>query len=199
MARRPGVEALFRLDAALGAVLAGGREPMISRIKLAWWREGLEKLDREPARSEPVLEALSRHVVPAGISGGEMAEMEEGWAVLLSDAPLTQDELDTYASRRGGRLFACAARLLGGSGDCSGEAWALVDLARRSGNETDREAALAAARLRPVPRRVPGNLRPLGMLGALARRDAEPGRPLWETPGAPRRMARMLRHRFTGL
>src|SRR3546814_17220372 len=48
---RPAVEALWRLDAALGAVLAGGREPLIGQIKLVWWRAALEKLDRE-RRSE---------------------------------------------------------------------------------------------------------------------------------------------------
>jgi hypothetical protein len=37
------------------------------------------------------------------------------------------------------------------------------------------------------------------MLAALARRDAEPGRPQWEPQGAPKRMLRMLLHRLTGL
>ena len=38
--RRAAVEALWRLDAALGAALGGGSEPRIARITLAWWREG---------------------------------------------------------------------------------------------------------------------------------------------------------------
>ncbi len=46
---RPALEALWRLDATLGAVLSTGREPLISQIKLAWWRDSLEKLDRERA------------------------------------------------------------------------------------------------------------------------------------------------------
>jgi phytoene synthase len=196
--RRPAIEALFGLDAALGAVLAGGREPMISRIKLAWWREALERLDRETAPPEPVLQAIAEHVLPAGIPGSELAEMEEGWAALLSDEPLTPEVLATYASKRGGLLFACAARLLGGEGETGGEAWALVDLARRTGNAEDREAALAAARALPVPARLPPRLRPLGMLSVLARRDAQPGRPHWEPQGAPKRMVRMLVHRLSG-
>jgi phytoene synthase len=198
-ARRPALKALFRLDTALGAVLAGGRDPMLSRIKLAWWREALEKLDREKAPAEPVLEALAAHVLPAGVTGGELAEMEEAWAVLLSDHLLTAEDLDLYAAKRGGLLFAYAARLLGGEGEADGEAWALVDLARHSGNAEDRDAALAAARARPVPPRLPASLRPLGMLAALARRDAEPSRPHWEPQGSPKRMLRMLRHRLTGL
>jgi phytoene synthase len=172
---------------------------MISRIKLAWWREALERLDRDKAPAEPVLQALAEHVLPAGVSGLQLAEMEEGWAALVSDEPLTPEELAAYAAKRGRLLFACAACLLGRQGRAGGEAWALVDLARRSGNAEDRDAALAAARALPVPPRLPSGLRPLGMLDALARRDAEPGRPHWEPQGSPGRMLRMLIHRLTGL
>jgi phytoene synthase len=197
--RRPGLQALFALDSALGAVVAGGREPMIARIKLAWWREALERVDREAPPPEPVLQAIAEYVLPAGVAGAELAGMEEGWAVLLSDAPLTAEDLAIHARQRGALLFACAARLLDSRGDTGGEAWALVDLARHCANAEDRDAALAAARTLPVPSRVPPRLRPLGMLGALARRDAGPGRPHWEPQGSPRRMLRLLLHRLTGL
>src|SRR3546814_11745882 len=63
---RPAVEALWRLDAALGAVLAGGREPLIGQIKLVWWRDALEKLDRERATAEPALRAVAEHLAPTG-------------------------------------------------------------------------------------------------------------------------------------
>ncbi|MEA3062063.1 MAG: hypothetical protein QOJ94_1844 [Sphingomonadales bacterium] len=197
--RRPALRALFALDSALGAVLAGGREPMITRIKLAWWRESLERLDRETPPAEPVLQALAEHLLPAGVSGAELAEMEEGWAALLSDAPLSPEDLAIYARQRGARLFACAARLLDSQPEAGGEAWALVDLARHCGNAEDRDSALAAARALPSPPLVPSRLRPLGMLSALARRDAEPGRTHWEPRGSPGRMLRLLRHRLTGL
>ena len=82
---RASVGALWRLDSALGAALAGGREPMIARIKLAWWREALERLDREPAPAEPVLQEAAAALLPA-ISGAELARMEEGFDDL--DAPV---------------------------------------------------------------------------------------------------------------
>jgi phytoene synthase len=193
--RRASVGALWRLDSALGAALAGGREPMISRIKLAWWREALERLDREPPPPEPVLQALAEHVLPAGISGSELAAMEEGWAILVSPETLETDELDAYARARGFRLFGLTARLLGvpdSAPEEAGEAWALVDLARHCGT------AVAAARRRNLRRRWPPRLRPLGMLAILAERDLDPARPPWEARGAPRRMWRMLRHRISG-
>ncbi|HMJ93449.1 MAG TPA: squalene/phytoene synthase family protein [Allosphingosinicella sp.] len=201
-ARREAVGALWRLDAALGAVLSAGREPMISRIKLAWWRDSLEKLDRERAPAEPVLQAVAQHVLPAGVSGAELAPMEEGWAVLLSDEPLTSSDLDTYARQRGALLFRLGARLLGAEVNAevekAGETWALADLARHSGNEEDSGAALKAALERAVPRRWPPQLRPLGMLAVLARRDAESGLGGWQAQGSPGRMVRMLGHRLSG-
>jgi 15-cis-phytoene synthase len=198
---RGAVEALWRLDAALGSVLAGGREPMLSRIKLVWWRDALEALDRAPAPGEPVLQALARDVLPRGVAGAEMAAMEAAWSPLLDPDPLGPAELERYAAGRGGRLFRLSARLLGQDGapiEQAGRAWALADLARHS-NAADADAALAILRAIAPPPRLPGPLRPLGMLAALARRDAQPDRQRWEPQGSPRRMGRMLRHRLTGL
>jgi phytoene synthase len=199
---RPAVEALWCLDAALGAVLTSGREPLISQIKLAWWRDSLEALDTRPAPAEPALQAAAAHVLPLGVSGARLSAMPEGWTLLLTPDPLSRDELAAYAGRRGGTLFAATADLLGGGGgehiEAAGEAWALIDLARHSGSEADAEAALIAARGRPSPPRWPARLRPLGMLAVLAQRDAEPARTRWEEQGAPGRMLRMLAHRITG-
>ncbi|HEY0325432.1 MAG TPA: squalene/phytoene synthase family protein [Allosphingosinicella sp.] len=197
---RAAVNALWALDEALGRVLATGREPMISRIRLAWWREALERLDREPPPKEPILEGIASELLPRGITGAELAEMEPAWALLPGDQPITDDDLDSYARARGGLLFSFTARLLGGNGDVepAGEAWALVDLARHSTEATDVEAALAAARERRLPRHWPKPLRPLGMLSALAQRDLKRGPTRWEEPGSPPRAARMMRHRLTG-
>ncbi len=198
--RRVAVEALWRLDAALGAALAGGREPLISRIKLAWWREALEKLDREKAPAEPVLQAVAEHVGPI-VSGAALAELEQGWAVLVSEEPLSPSDLDRYAER-GRLLFRHSVALLGGGAtpeiEEAGKAWALVDLARHSG-EPDATSAMDEARRQGASDcRWPARLRPLGMLHALAIRDAERGLERIEPQGSPARMVRMLRHRFTG-
>ena len=77
-AARPAVEALWRLDASLGAILATGTQPLISQMRLAWWREALERLDRAPAPAEPLLQDLATHVL-AVVRGAELAAMEEGW------------------------------------------------------------------------------------------------------------------------
>jgi phytoene synthase len=201
-AQRGALRTLWELDAALGAVLAGGREPLISQIKLAWWRDSLVKLDREKPPAEPMLQAVAADILPAGVSGAELSEMEEGWTLLLGQEPLTADELGTYAAARGALLFRYSARILGAQiapGMIqAGEGWALVDLARHS-NPVDAEAALQAARERlDVQERWPSALRPLGMLARLARRDTLGIANQIEPHGTPARMWHMLRHRFTG-
>ena len=198
--RRAALETLWRLDVTLGSVLTTGTDPMISRIRLAWWRESLEKLDRERPPAEPMLEAVARDLLRAGVSGAELAELEEGWAALLTpDAP-TSEELDHYAKVRGRRLFGLSARLLGSvtlEMEAAGETWALVDLARHTSREDEARAALAAAAEKSVAPRWPKLLRPLGMVAVLAREDAARGLPL-APQGSPARILRMLRHRLTG-
>lgn len=198
--RRPAIEALWRLDAALGAVLATGSDPMISRIRLAWWREALEKLDAAPAPAEPVLQGVARHLLPAGLPGAELAAIDQGWALLADPAPLAVEALELYARLRGGLLFAWSARLLGQQAHEApgGEAWALIDLARRSSDPAEAAAAARAAASRSARSRWPRPLRPLGMLALLARADAEAGPP-FAPQGSPARMLRMLRHRLTGI
>jgi phytoene synthase len=197
---RAALEALWRLDVTLGAVLARGREPMVARIRLAWWREALERLDAGPPPPEPVLQALAAYVLPAGVGGAALAAMEEGWSVLLAEEPLNAEALRTYAEARGGLLFRHSARLLGGVVDVepAGARWALVDLARHSTRPAEAAAALeAASAIAPEPA-WPKHLRPLAMLSLLARRDVERGSAQFEPQGAPARMMRLLKYRLSG-
>jgi phytoene synthase len=202
--RRPALAALWRLDAALGAVLAGGREPMLSQIKLVWWRDSLAKLGEGRPPAEPVLEEVAAHILPRGIKGDQLARLEEAWSILLSHEPLSPEDLARYALGRGALLFQFSSSLLGFQLNervkRAGEGWALADLARHS-NEVDARAALAMAvgRVADVAaQRWPSPLRPLGMLAMLAVRDTERGLEKREQQGAPARMARMFRHRLTG-
>ena len=200
--RRQALRTIWELDAAWGAVLAGGREPLISQIKLAWWRDSLAKLDGEKPPAEPMLQAVAADILPLGVSGTELSEMEVGWTLLLAEEPLTAAELATYSATRGTLLFRYSARLLGAEltpGMArAGEGWALVDLARHS-NAVDAEAALQAARERLFgEERWPTPLRPLGMLARLARRDSLRAADQLEPHGTPARMWNMLRHRFSG-
>ena len=198
-AKRPAIEALWRLDLAFGSVLATASEPMLTRIRLAWWREALERLDREPPPAEPLLEALAAHVLPAGVSGAELAAMEDGWDAIVSPGALSREELERYGRGRGARLFRLSARLLGDDAfavDADGVRWALVDLARHSADAGEGEAAIAMARAQPDGGKWPVPLRPLGMLATLALSDINKSN--LGRLGSPYRMIRMVFHRATG-
>jgi 15-cis-phytoene synthase len=199
---RPALAALWRLDVTLATILATGRDPTVSRIRLAWWREALERLDRQPPPPEPpVLAAIAAALLPRGLDGAALMALEDGWTRLLTPGPLTADDLDGYARERGGALFALSARILGGAADGverAGQLWALADLARHSRDPAEAARALAAAAALPAPERWPPALRPLAMLAMLARRDVARGLGRLERPGAPPRMLRLLGYRLFG-
>jgi phytoene synthase len=201
--QRGPLELLWRLDASFAQLLGGSTQPLAAQLKLAWWREALTALDGAPAPAEPMLQEIKCGLLPAGLSGRELADLADGWEQLLAHESLSPADLLAYGSGRGGGLFGLSARLLGsepiaGLGE-AGVGWALVDLARHSSRTDEAQAALQAAALHlaGAPRRWPRALRPLGMLTMLAQRDAATSGDLPKM-GSPGRILRMFAHRLTG-
>ena len=170
---RAGWAAIFALDARLGGMVASTREPMMGQLRLAWWREALERLDIAPAPAEPVLRDLAHDVLPHGVAGADLAATIAGWEPLVVAATLDSDTVRKHACGRGERVFGAAARLLGGGGPhiaAAGQGWACADLAARTTDravaETARRCACEAAD-EAFSRRWPRRDRPLGMLAIL--------------------------------
>ena len=185
---RAAFDALFDIDEALASVVAGATEPALAAIKLAWWREQLEKLDTQPPPAEPRLRAAAAELPPRGIRGDELAGLEAGWATLLEEQPDVG-----LVEARGETLFGLAARLLEASDGglaAAGRLYALMDVTRR-GLQDFR----AAAASQPLGRSPPG-LRPLTGLASLARRDLNRTAP--EAEATPGRSWALIRHRLTG-
>lgn len=198
--RRAALTALFAVDERFGQVVASTAEPMIGLMRLAWWREALEKLDRDPAPAEPLLGSIAEHVLPHGVSGAQLAAIEHGWSALIDGEP-ADDAIARHGRERGGKLFSAAAALLGSDEPrlaAAGEVWALVDLSIRHSRQPVREAARAQARSRiaAMPSgRWPPSVRALAALYVLARRDAQQGE---RRQGSPGRLLRMLALRLFG-
>lgn len=169
---RPGLMALFALDLEMAQIVATTSEPMVGAIRLAWWREALESLDKSKVPAQPLLQALAAHVLPAGISGAELAGLEDRWIGLIGNDDVPPEYIDG-----GGHLFGWAARLFGdisGSGPALGRRWAGADS--------------------EVPTPVSAPLRPLLGLARLAEGDAaraRAGKPR-EPRGTLRRQWRMF-------
>jgi phytoene synthase len=191
---RPAFEALFQVDAAMGDVVARATQPTLGAVKLAWWRERLEEVDQGIVPAEPRLRVVAEQLLPRGVSGAELAALEDGWATLLEE----QVEPQRIANR-GALLFRLGGRLLGADDERLADAGALVALVSvgRRGlldlldPARDHERAL-------VRHRFVRRLRSLTALARLAVRDLRSGPP-FEPEGAPPRVAAMLRHRWSGI
>ncbi|WP_375403263.1 squalene/phytoene synthase family protein [uncultured Sphingomonas sp.] len=196
-AARPGLLALLALDDALGAVLRRAREPMLARMRYAWWFEALEGLDTAPPPAEPVLRAVAAAVLPCGVTGAALAGMIDGWEAIGDEGPIDDAMLTTFAEARGGTLFDAMARVCGAADAqtrTAGEGWALVDLATAMSDPAvaARARAMAAERLQTATEsRWSREGRALGALTLIARFELE-GR----SPAG--RVGRLLMHRLTG-
>ena len=191
-----GLEALFALDAVLGRILRTTTEPMVGQMRLAWWREALERLDVTPAPAEPVLQAVVRDALPLGAAGAALSRMADGWEVLLGD--IDDGALASHASDRGALLFGQAGAVIGaGSNDplgAAGRGWALADLAANVGDAkmADRARVMAKEAFQEMRRsQWSPRGRSLGALALAARLGLEGApRPWW--------VARLGWHRISG-
>ena len=186
---RSAFDALFAIDDAMADVVAQSTQPALGAIKLAWWRERLEELDEGRVPAEPRLQAAVAELLPRGISGAQLAQIEKGWAVLLEESP----DLDALADR-GAQLFSLGAKLLDAKGAMiaqAGRVYAHADAVRRG----LAEAPVDSRRVAGIADR---KLRPLTCLAALAGRDLRSARGMLEPEATPGRAWTLLRHRLTG-
>jgi 15-cis-phytoene synthase len=168
---------LWGVDLAMADVVASSSDAALGAIRLAWWREALQRLDQGAPPAEPHLQAAADHLIPRGVTGAELAKLEDCWLALLEPFPWTI--LTTELVRVRGRiLFGLGATLLGGKADDAEDAgtlWSLVDVARHCSDAASRimlfdEARKSIAEL--GPRKSPRILRPLTALAAVAAHDA---------------------------
>jgi phytoene synthase len=182
---RPAFDALLDIDQALGDVVSRASQPALAAVKLAWWRDRLEELDRGQQLPEPHLQAAAAELLPRGIGGAELGALEAGWAELLAEQPEQGIVLD-----RGAVLFGLGARLLGVRGhalDPAGRLYAAGSLRRRG---VSLPQSFEIPRLSTIERK----LRPLSALAVLAKRDLTCSEP----EATPARALALLRHRVTG-
>jgi phytoene synthase len=187
---REAFAALFEIDSAMADVVARATDPALGRIKLAWWREQLEALDRGPPPAEPRLRAVAEHLLALGISGADLAGLETGWATLLDT------EIDPQLiARRGAALFEIGGKLLGSDDPAladAGALYALASVGRRGLPQLIEPARAHLGELRH--HRFEAKVRPLTMLARAAARDLDRQEP----EGGRGRMAAMLAHRWSG-
>jgi len=194
---RPAFSALWHLDLAFADVVSSSSDPRLGAIRLAWWRERLEELDRGvEAPAEPRLKAVANELLSRRVGGQDLSRLEDAWLPLLDPFPWGQAQVEAM-KLRGRLLFGIGARLLGvqdEEGERAGAFWSLVDGAHHCSDADSRETLLQSARseLARLTSKLPGALRPLTVLAALAAAD------LVREGSGLRRLSAALRHRLFG-
>jgi 15-cis-phytoene synthase len=186
---------LWNLDLAFADIVASSSQPALGAIRMAWWRERLDELDKALPPAEPRLQAIQSQIVARGFSGSELSKLEDAWLPLLDPFPWSE-RVGQGLRLRGRVLFGIGARLLGGDekdAEAAGVLWSLVDGATHCSDAQSRTYLCEAAReaLSDVPRNLPGRIRPLTILAALAAYDLRPG-------GRLGRVGVALAHRLRG-
>ncbi|MEA1071199.1 hypothetical protein [Sphingomonas sp. LY160] len=185
---RPAFDALLGIDDAMADVVMTSTQPALGAIRLAWWREALERLDTSPPPPEPRLKAVADELLPRGISGKMIGGIEEGWAAAFEEVP------DPRAIRlRGEQLFAVGAKLLGCADPGLAEAGGIFAL----GDATRRGILPISAADDVASARYPRKLRPLTALARLGLRDLRNCHDV-EPEATPGRAAALLSHRLFG-
>ncbi|MEH6404048.1 MAG: phytoene/squalene synthase family protein [Sneathiella sp.] len=105
-------------------------EPMIGDIRLQWWREALESLEKGSPKSHPVMDALVQVHQHTPLNFKVMQEMIDARSSDLDAAPIHDDAgLQAYADGTGGLLQQL-----------------MVSVVHPDFDEIDRDAALRAGR-----------------------------------------------------
>ncbi|MDX3909992.1 MAG: hypothetical protein QHC67_09245 [Sphingobium sp.] len=190
-AQRTAHALLWAYDARLADIVRTTREPMVGRMRLAWWDEVLRDESGVKGRGDPLVDALREQ---PGIMAArdDMLAMIDGWEVLLDPLPLDEDALRSYASGRGGGLFRA---LEAGADPHAGALWALWDLSGHIGDETTAQRAVEVARSY-LPVRMRGG-KAVRLATALARHDIARGE-RGPREMTPRLYARLLRMAVLG-
>ena len=185
------------MDLAFADVVATSSDPRLGAIRLAWWRERLEALDTNADHpAEPRLQTVASELLPRGLTGKELARLEDAWLRLMEPFPWGEDQAEGL-KLRGRVLFGIGARLMGQPADAAEQAgalWSLVDGAHHCSDPQSRKmlrqraAAVLAATRTPMPR----GLRVLTVLAALAAADL-----LREGSGL-KRLSAAVKHRLMG-
>lgn len=188
---RPAFDALFAIDDALAEVVMTSTQPALGAIRLAWWREALERLDSASPPAEPRLQAVAAELLPRGVTGKALAALEDGYAALLDE------HIDAERVKAGGAALFSAAALLLGADDPkladAGRLHAVARAARRGLIAVPDDVSASSL----VGHRFSRRLRPLTALARLAARDVSHA-PSLEPEATPARAVALVSHRLFG-
>ena len=114
-AQRGALFALYAFASELARVREAAREPLPGEIRLQWWSEVLRGERGGEASANPVASALRETIARHRLDVAALLDLIEAHRFDLYDEPMqTTADLEDYARRTAGVLFALAAQILTG-------------------------------------------------------------------------------------
>lgn len=163
------IEPFFVLDNRLAQFVSQSKEPVLTQMRIAWWRDQLRKPVEQRPEGDPVLDALS-----AGWVGQEDAliALVDGWEALLAEPPLPDTAAQEFVGGRA-KCFAAIARLCDlrvaeAPANSAGMVWAYADLLSRMSDKDEKQFVLSQCQNAEIGNpRLPYRLRSLSILAVL--------------------------------
>ena len=112
---RPHLHALYAFASEIARVRAAARDPLPGEIRLQWWRDTLAGEAWGEVSANPVAAALLDTVARCDLPRDRLMALIDAHAFdLYDDAMASLADLDGYAERTSGAVFAMAVQILGG-------------------------------------------------------------------------------------
>jgi 15-cis-phytoene synthase len=113
-AARHHLYALYAFASEIARVRDAARQPLPGEIRLQWWRDALTGEGRGEVSANPVAAALLDTIASCALPTERLIGLIDARAFdLYDDAMPSLADLDAYAERTSGTLFALAAQILG--------------------------------------------------------------------------------------
>lgn len=167
---------ILEFDAMLGNTVVSVREPILGRIRFAWWREQLESLpDASDVRDPPLIE-VGRILCTHDVRNDQFVDLVNAWETLFEEEQQADEALLEHAESRGKALFRLAAGIAGlpmaPEIDAAGSLWGLVQLATQSTDARVKSAAFShASDTEKTAYLLAPGMRPFAIMARFAERD----------------------------
>ncbi|NMW31454.1 hypothetical protein HKD42_05225 [Altererythrobacter sp. RZ02] len=164
------IEPFFVLDNRLAQFVSQSKEPVLTQMRIAWWRDQLGKPVEQRPEGDPVLDALSAHWAR---QESALVALVDGWEALLAEPPLPDTAAQEFTEGRA-KCFAAIAHLCDlpsakAQAYSVGTVWAYADLLSRMSDQDEKQFVLSQCQTAEVRnQRLPYQLRSLSILGILA-------------------------------
>lgn len=162
---------LLMFDVRLSQIVSKGSEPLIGQMRMAWWRDALQKPRQDRPKGEPLFQDLAslKYDVTAAL-----LHLVDAWEGLLTAEEWNNDNMEAFAKDRSAGIFGGYADVLGMKSEDRmqlikmGQRWAMIDILSLCKSAPEADILRQCLPIAPANIRTPRIARSLSMLALSA-------------------------------